>query len=357
MKLSKILGLALVLWALLVAISYLGERLSSRDPARLSGRISDLSTEASVSFVIVGDTGTEKFHDVGAAIVDHCEVSICHFAILLRDNFYLWPFDQGPRRARSRAFKARFYAPLAGLKPGFDVWAVLGNHGYVRWARPQAQIKHSYLSRFGRGSAPDWLMPDHVFAIPKLPPWLAIVGFDSHLVLAKPQERQDHIGRIRELFGSSNGWRFLAGHHPLHTSGTHGARDRWEQERLFEYIATTIDEMGIQLILSGHDHDQEFIVARDYVQVVQGAGSKLRDLVRTDPLERGAQCQYFSDRHYGFGKVTVTEERFRVDYFGVQDGVASLLRSFGCSRDESGLACVQESHQGEESGCPVPESS
>lgn len=106
-----------------------------RDQGVVLERISDLTDANSITIVIAGDTGYKKtFPEVGAAIAAHCESVGCHLAVLTGDNFYIPPTTAGPCRAKSKAFDTTFYAPLADLPPGFDVWPVLGNHGYVLWS-------------------------------------------------------------------------------------------------------------------------------------------------------------------------------------------------------------------------------
>ena len=348
MKHLAALYLALVLGTALVAQARAGN--PTADLENFLARVDNFTEAKAVSIVIAGDTGKKAFSRVGEAIAGHCKKHACHFAVLLGDNFYLWPFKQGPYSAKSRAFATRFYQPLEGLE--FNVWPVLGNHGYLLWARPKAQIRHTFLPRSDASSEPDWLLPDHVFEIPKLPPWLEVVGFDSQLVLKKPARRSDHLKHVRDAFGSSSGWRVLVGHHPFHTSGKHGKVDEEQQEQLWGQMGTLIKDENVQLVLSGHDHHVEFIEASGFVQVIQGGGSTLRTETRTDPLARNARCRFFSNQQLGFGKVTMMKEEFKVEYFSVYDDATSMLRSFTCRRGASGLTCSQEPNHADASGCP-----
>jgi hypothetical protein len=342
---------------LLAAILSASTPAAERDPGQLLPRISDLTGETSISVIVVGDSGAKPFTRVGAAIAEHCAAQSCQLAVLLGDNFYLRPFGQGPVRARSRAFESRFAEPLRGLGPGFDVWAVMGNHGYLLWASATAQIKHSYLARPDGDTAPDWLMPGNMFEIPKLPPWLTIVGADTQLVLKKPRLRGDHLAAVENAFQKrkgSDGWRVLVGHHPFHSSGAHGRKDEREQRNLWAHMGSLVETHEIDVVFSGHDHHQEFIQADDFVQVIQGAGSKLRDEVREKPLTNGATCRFFSKQHRGFSKATFTEATLTIEYFGVSEGgKASPLRSFVCRRGLQGMECTPTSHQSEGDRCPV----
>ena len=288
---------------------------------QLDGRITDLSGRERVRVLVFGDTGTKRhFERVGQEIARVCRQQGCDLGMMLGDNFYIGLFRLGPRESDSRHFDSVFYRPLAGLGDGSDVWPILGNHGYK--GCPQAQIDHTYLGP--RPGKPDWLMPAHAYAIPKLPAWLHIYAIDTEFVLdskhfpGSEQEhtraRDRHLEGIEQALGGKQGWRILVGHHPLYTTGHHAEDD--ELEVLRRLLEPRIAELGVQLYLSGHDHDQELLRKGSLIQVVQGSGSRLRsqEIEPPDPIPGDATSVGFWKRR-GFAIATFERDSLELEYF------------------------------------------
>ena len=288
---------------------------------RLDQRITDLTGREEVRVVLFGDSGTAKsFEPVAREIARACAQQKCDFGLMLGDNFYIQPFRIGPRTSSSRHFESVFYTPLAGLGEGFDMWSVLGNHGYR--GCPQAQIDHTY--RDPRPGKPDWLMPAQVFAVPKLPDWLHVYAFDSEFVVNPrhfPGSEQDfeaarakHLEGIAEALRDRQGWRVLVGHHPMYTTGHH-AEDR-ELEDLRGLLRPIVEDLGVHIYLSGHDHDQELLRHGSLIQVVQGSGSRLRPQEIKPPasIPGGATSIGFWENP-GFAIASFTRESLELEYF------------------------------------------
>lgn len=247
----------------------------------LDGRIRDLSGADEVHILLIGDSGKRRgLARTRVGMESSCAETGCDLALMLGDNFYLL----GPRSPEDERFRTHFAEPLEFLGPDLDVWAVPGNHGYLRVpgfyrASPRAQIGFTYRQQAGDG--PDWLMPSYLFQIPKLPPWLNIVGFDTELTVEEkqfdgaPVERQaavaGYLDEIDAALKRKPGWRVLFGHHPLLTTGDHVTDASLETLR-GHFTA----RRSFQVYFAGHDHDQQLIEADGFVQVVQGAASKTR---------------------------------------------------------------------------------
>lgn len=75
-----------------------------------------------------------------------------------------------------------------------------------------------------------------------------------------------------ELAGATAPWIIAAMHHPPYSAGVHGSHKRTR-----DAFVGFFEEYGVDLVLSGHDHDyQRSEVIEDIVYVVSGAGAKLR---------------------------------------------------------------------------------
>jgi hypothetical protein len=206
----------------------------------------------------------------------------CDFALMLGDNFYL----RGPSGSDPEEFEAHFKEPLAQAGDGLrsiPYWAVLGNHGYVSlFGRPPSDpaVQLAYTNSQSPSDTPLWLMPSLQYSIPRLPPWLTMVGFDSFFA-SDPRSfkgsesdfeeiRERYISDLLETAKTGQGWRVLFGHHPRLTIGDHA-----ESNYLRELPDLLKDALPL-VYFSGHDHDQQLIEYGGLIQVVQGAASKTR---------------------------------------------------------------------------------
>ncbi len=293
----------------------------------LGDRISDFSDRPEVNIVLLGDTGTPRtFSRVARGVAALCEDEVCDLGLLLGDNFYIGLTRRGPRTPNSRAFERHFYEPLSNLHPGFDIWPLLGNHDYQ--GCPQAQINHTYLG--GERDGPDWLMPDNNFSIPNLPTWLNIFALDTN-VLTKRRHRvntaavleeteRTELTELKNALCGKEGWRILAGHHPIYSTGQHG-NDK-ETTQLRRVLDPQIKACGVHFFLSGHDHNQEVIEADGFVQVVQGAGSRLRRQSNLD-LPADARSLGFWKLN-GFGIMSFSKTRATLRLFKVSEDTEKL---------------------------------
>lgn len=332
------------------ATTKLGDSLGTRPDravdwlAKIEGRISDLSTKDEVNILLFGDSGKRKGLEKTSVWMQKSCDGECDLALMMGDNFYLF----GPRSVKDRRFETHFLKPLSALGSDFDVWVVLGNHAYKGRGKPKAQIDFTDVPKPANG--PDWLMPAQYFEIPKLPPWLNIVGFDSEFVVDDRHfrgsrmefeaARDEHISRVTSALQGKDGWRVLFGHHPLLTTGHHEAdddlqnlRDIFEQRRPF------------QVYFAGHDHDQQVIEASDFVQIVQGAASKTRPKWTSEDRERAYRrlknftswfgattgAEYCSD--LGYGIASFREKTLELAFF-TENSVE--VGRWTWSRDENG---------------------
>lgn len=318
---------------------------SDRWEQTLDPIISDHSQKNSVTVLIFGDSGKRRdFLKTAPHMNVQCE-SKCDFAVMLGDNFY----PSGPASPDARRFRTRFYEPLEGhLANGFDVWVVLGNHGYYGLPPlypndPKSQLHHTFLDQ--RSTGPDWLMPAHRYRIPKLPPWIQLVGFDSQWLVDSrhfdgdadlyKSESTKYLDAVNEELRHGTGWRVLFGHHPLLTTGHH-LKDEDQIAPLRDLFG---DQNPFHIYFAGHDHDQQVIKTSSYLQIVQGAASKdrkndpreaervreYRRLVSLDTYWKSQEPRVGFCSDLGFGIATFTESSFEYTAFAI--GESGELRT------------------------------
>ena len=116
----------------------------------------------------------------------------------------------------------------------------------------------------------------------------------------------------RRLSASSARVKLLVGHHPTRSNGDHG-----DNLDLVEHLEPLLNEHGVKVYFSGHDHDLEHLKTEDmgFHQVVSGAGSDCaRGLHGTD----SSVWQYTSQ---GFVIARVNDDgTVSVRFFTVENG-------------------------------------
>jgi hypothetical protein len=294
-----------------------------------TGQYRSLANRNSLRFLVFGDFGSasEAQIGLGKAMKSQCDADGgCDFALVVGDNIY----NSGPRSDAD--FEKKFESPYQDFGR-LDFWMLPGNHDWSGEGSVQREIDHT--SKSDR-----WRMPFNHFAVPDLPPWVHIYGFDTTIFeksyngdsasLNLNKDLQLQAAR-RELCGKT-GWRLAFGHHAIYSGGEHGAPSGFvyklkrlvqiekrknsppgileEQQAILEPF---IRECRIQVYFSGHDHNQELIDANGFLQVVQGAGGKgLRDVKDTSA---GGRKSVVRASEHGFAIVDLTPERMRMRFF------------------------------------------
>ncbi len=192
----------------------------------------------------VGNSGT-RLDATADRMSKIAEESAYDALLLLGDNVYP---DGDPDRLPETVFE-----PFAGvLDRGAELLAVLGNHD-VRAGHGDAQ--RSALGMPGR-----WWSQDLGQVL--------VVGIDSN----EPGNAQQLEFLEDSLARSDEEWKIVALHHPPYSAGRHGSSE--EVRRAFAHL---FERYGVQLVLSGHDHDyQRSKPINGVTYVVSGAASGTR---------------------------------------------------------------------------------
>ncbi|HEX8088333.1 MAG TPA: metallophosphoesterase, partial [Blastocatellia bacterium] len=190
-----------------------------------------------VRLVAFGDfgQGTEAQKRVAAAMLKEHRARPFDFGITTGDNFYPRGMES-PSDPRWKTWWEEMYTPL-----GIRFYATLGNHDWVNFDSPAAEILYAARSESWRLPAPYYTFTaGHVqfFAVDT-----------DEISQAQALWLQDELGRSRAR------WKVVYGHHPVFVSSLNGASYTAEmQKHLWPIIKGRAD-----LYLSGHHHSLQHL--------------------------------------------------------------------------------------------------
>lgn len=196
----------------------------------------------------VGESGArlDATADAMARIEDGDEFDVL---LLLGDNVYP---SGDPAELPHTVFE-----PFADvLDDGTDLFAVLGNHD-----EPHGDAQLEALGMPGR-----WWAEERGDVL--------LVGLDSNQV-----DNREQLAFLEETLDDSPAtWKIVALHHPPYSAGYHGS-----DEAAREAFSPLFERYGVQLVLSGHDHDyQRSKVINGVTYVVTGAAARTRRTGKDD---------------------------------------------------------------------------
>jgi len=218
----------------------------------------------SVAFFAIGDTGYggEILRANAASMARTAEERPVGFVLLLGDNFY----PSGVESTEDRRWREVFEEPFAKLEVPF--YAVLGNHDH----RGDPDVEVAYTKKSSR-----WKMPArwYTFRVPMKD------GFEAQFFALDTQPIHHGWGEGKEqqawleseLAISTARWKIVFGHHPFLSHGSHGSTAELQAR-----IAPLLERYGVDLVVSGHDHDLQLIASKKgWIQIVSGAGCSTRN--------------------------------------------------------------------------------
>lgn len=240
-----------------------------------------------VRFLAFGDMGTgdEAQARVAQGMLATCQAQGCDFVVGLGDNIY----EAGVTSPYDPQFTLKFEQPYAGF--GIPFYMALGNHDNwgVGTGHAGGDLQVEYAARTDRATDL-WTMParwyEHGHGA------VRFLALDTNVVFSagNPQAAaltQDvdgvrQMAWIQERLGQEHeGWTFLHGHHPLYSNGVHGNAEL-EEPLLREWLHRAVCAGGVDLLLSGHDHDLQYLPPQEGCGavefVVSGAAAQVRDI-------------------------------------------------------------------------------
>ena len=200
-----------------------------------------------VRFLAIGDFGTGKpeQQEVADAMCDHLEREPFDFVVSTGDNVYP---DGEPAD-----FEKKFLEPYECLTDEGVRWhSTLGNHDAAT-AEGQPQIEE-----------PAFGMPASYYTW-RLGP-IAFVMLDSNELDSPGDEQiawmEDQLGVARDA-----PWTVVVFHEPVYSAGQHGSTPRFDT-----LLADRFEELGVDIVLNGHDHIYASAFKDGIPYVVTGGG-------------------------------------------------------------------------------------
>jgi 3',5'-cyclic AMP phosphodiesterase CpdA len=239
-----------------------------------------------VHIAVVGDVGDSgsRIDATGAEVARIGEAEPYDALLLLGDNVY--PTGD-PAKLPDTVF-----GPFADvLDQGAELLAILGNH----------DVKGGYgddqLAALGQ--------PGHF--------WSHLIG--DVLVVGLDSNRWDDPRQLRfleeTLASTTASWKLVALHHPPYSAGYQGS-----SVNIRDLYAPVFERYGVQLVLSGHDHDyQRSVPIGGVTYVVSGAGAGTRRTGAEDFTAASFSWHHFVD-------IAVTGDRLVLRAVGQNGRVA-----------------------------------
>ncbi len=216
------------------------------DPSQTTELTESLDPPA-LRLAVAGDVGTGGPAEYQtAAIMDTLDQQAEFDAlILLGDNVY----DNGD----ASQLRTKVFEPFAPVLDGdTDLLAVLGNH----------DVDDGY----GDAQAAALGMPSRWYATQT--ETTTIIALDSN----KATDETQRAWLRSTLTDTVTPWTIVIMHHPAYSAGWHGSDGDVQAN-----FVPLFEEYGVDLVLSGHDHDyQRSKEINGVTYVVTGAGAKLR---------------------------------------------------------------------------------
>ncbi|MBX9747243.1 MAG: metallophosphoesterase [Hyphomonadaceae bacterium] len=277
---------------------------------------------ASLSFLVIGDWGDphlETQRAVAAAMGDVASRLGSDFVISTGDNFY----SNGVRSTHDPQWQETFERVYTAPSLQTPWYVVLGNHDYN--GSPTAEIDYSAISPRWRMPARYWrndtTLPDGsvaAFFFIDTTPIAHLRGLRDAIPQADLGARDQIMWLERELAACTAPWKIVVGHHPIFSSGAHGA-----SPGIDTHIRPLLERYGVQAYFNGHDHDLEHLSEGRVSYICSGSGSEAR------PVRSPAPQSRFTFDAPGFVACTLTRDVLDVSFFdaaGVQRYTTAITR-------------------------------
>lgn len=218
-------------------------------------RPSNLAPNADeVRFAVIGDFGTGKSAQQAVANVmcAHHALDPFEHVVTTGDNVYA--------HGEPEDFKRDFFEPYACLfEAGVEFHASLGNHdldtdgGQPELAEPAFGMPAPYYA---------WILGPVAFVV------LEAESLDSEIETGSPEEQEQYAWMLERLERfQTKPWTVVVVHNPVFSSGQHKSEPGWD-----EALGEPFAELGVDLVLNGHDHNFQTAKYLGVQYIVTGGG-------------------------------------------------------------------------------------
>jgi tartrate-resistant acid phosphatase type 5 len=243
-----------------------------------------------VRLVAFGDfgQGTETQKRVAAAMLKEHRARPFDFGITTGDNFYPRGMES-PSDPRWKTWWEEMYAPL-----GIRFYATLGNHDWVNFDSPAAEIVYA-------GRSESWRLP--------APYYTFTAGAVQFFAVDTDEMSQAQESWLRdELERSRARWKVVYGHHPVFVASLNGASYTAEMQRhLWPIIKGRAD-----LYLSGHHHSLQHLRSADGSHFVTSGGGG----AATYPVDEHDALALYARSANGFTTIEADERALTFKHLG-----------------------------------------
>jgi len=262
-----------------------------------------------VYFIALGDQGEggSTQQQVAHLMNDKARNDSLHFVLTLGDNFY----PDGVTAIHDPQWKVKFedMYDLPFLNVPF--YASLGNHDHH--GNVASQVAYGATNE-------KWVMPDYFYTFTKSIAGQTQIQFfalDTDVIVRGGQHERQQLEWLRcELEASQATWKIVYGHHPVFSYGSHGS-----EKRMIDRVQPLLKRFGVDLYVSGHDHDRQFLGPVGGVHyVVSGTGSKSRKVGR-------GEMTRFAGSDLGFAWFRVSSDEIRMEFID-QNGNREFAHSW-----------------------------
>jgi tartrate-resistant acid phosphatase type 5 len=230
-----------------------------------------------LQFLVVGDWGQASAQQrrIAAAMAGVAGSVATRFIISTGDNFYPSGVGSVSDPQFRQSFEDIYTAPALQI----PWYVVLGNHDYE--GSPNAELAYSSHSARWRMPSRYWVQEMAVgpqtasFYFLDTTPIARLSNVAARVpLLGAGDEARDQLHWFEQrLQADRSAWKIVVGHHPIHSSGNHGATPA-----LAERIKPMLERYGVQIYFNGHDHDLEHLVDRGVNYVCSGSGALSRQV-------------------------------------------------------------------------------
>lgn len=232
----------------------------------------NISSEAGVKFLVIGDWGTggSGQRGVAEAMARTAGDYGCDAIISTGDNIY----PKGVTSVDDPQWERKFTGMYAAQGLTQPFYPTLGNHDYG--FDPDAQIAYSRKN-------PQWKFPSRTYTsviTGKDGTTVQLFSLDTQLVQTGVDgaAKRQRAWLDAELGKSTAKWKIVFGHHMLYSNGAYG-----NLGRLRETFEDILVKHHVPIYFCGHDHDIQLLKPVDGVSyVVSGGGGGERDTAWRD---------------------------------------------------------------------------